>query len=72
MTVRYYYNPGYFYPYYSVGEVMVHNDELDTDMGDMRVAEFFEYFPKAFEITEEQFNDRSIDSVEAIRRAWGK
>ena len=64
------YAPGMYYPYWQVGEHVANNADTDTDMGDLSVDEFHRYFPHAFEISDEQYDNRTIDEVDAI--GWAR
>lgn len=51
---NYWFVPGMYYPYWSVGEHMCHNLDADTDMGDLSIQEFHLYFPNARQATAQE------------------
>jgi hypothetical protein len=53
-STTYYFVPGMMYPYWAVSDDNAHNLDADTDMGDLDLSEFVEWFlPRARRITAE-------------------
>lgn len=47
VMTEYWHVPGMMYPHWSIRDGNAHNDESDTDMGDLDEAEFHSFFPHA-------------------------
>jgi hypothetical protein len=57
----FYFVPGMMYPYWIVTDDNAHNLDADTDMGDLSVDEFTEWFlHRARRITHREAVDRSV------------
>ena len=78
---RYFYAPGMMYPYWVVSEEkdwpkegdltkVAMNSAADTDMGDLYGDEFEKFFPRAFEISEEQYHGQTISPRDGLRWSY--
>ena len=78
VRMTYWYAPGMLHPYWEMyvprhpRQPVAHNADSDTDMGDLTVDEFFNYFPHAFVLTRAEYEAQSIDPDEALERVREK
>lgn len=66
--VKYYYTPAKKRPYWWVDGENVGNQE-DGDKVSFSAADFFRLFTRAFEISREQYEGRTINLVDGVRWA---
>lgn len=64
----YYYVRAMYYPLWHVGEHTATNVEADTDMGDLTIEEFRQYFPAAKRIDQDKV-DEILAKLREVREA---
>jgi hypothetical protein len=66
--MRYFYVPGKYNPYWWITEEGAGNKETDTKPS-MSAEDFARFFPRAFEISQEQYESENIHWVHGVQWA---